>query len=129
MPSKKQVETSLEAYRSLDPGGLRMAYVQIIDALREMGKGTYEQIAAKVGKKPEQIWKRLSEVGKMGLIYRTGEKVKMSSGRFGFVWAIKMAGNIDCVQKKNTLKKTPTVSDHSKAIKKIQKDAQQLTLF
>jgi len=43
---KKMPETSIDAYRSLDPRELNETYRQILHALDEIGEGTFEDIAA-----------------------------------------------------------------------------------
>lgn len=79
-------ETSLSAYRSLDPDNLRQIYKDIVMALRKIEKGTYEEVAAAMKIEPSRVWKRMNEIEKMGLICRPGDKKLLSSGRNGFVW-------------------------------------------
>lgn len=83
---RKMIETSVEAYRSLDPRELREIYRQILLALDSLGEATHEEIAAFLHLNPSRIWKRLSEAAKMELIYRPGNKRKLKSGRMGFTW-------------------------------------------
>lgn len=83
---RKNPETSTEAYKSLDPRELRETYRQILYALDNLGSGTFEDIAAFLKVSPQKIWKRLSELGKMELIYRPGEKKLLKSGKQGYTW-------------------------------------------
>jgi predicted transcriptional regulator len=82
-------ETSLEAYRSLKAENIREIYRKILEGLETLPEGTTEQIAAHIGLKHETIWRRFSELADMGLIYRPGHKLPLSSGRNGYVWALK----------------------------------------
>lgn len=118
--AKKQVpETSLDAYRSLDPDQIRDIYKRILWALSQISEGTYEMIAVSLKEKESRIWKRLNEMQKMGLIYRTENKKALSSGRMGYTW-------------KRTLEQTETIQEHSRKIQDISKQAEKYkpqTLF
>lgn len=84
---KRQLaETSIEAFKSLDPRELNETYRQILYALDEIGEGTFEDIASFLKCAPGKIWKRMSELGKMELTYRPGNKRKLKSGKMGFTW-------------------------------------------
>jgi predicted transcriptional regulator len=83
---RKNPETSIEAYRSLDMGRINERYRKILAALGSIKEGTSEDIAEFMGVEPEVVWKRLSELMRMGLIYRPGNKRKMESGKMGFTW-------------------------------------------
>jgi predicted transcriptional regulator len=83
---KKMPETSIESYRSLDPRQLNETYRQILYALDEIGEGTFEDIASFLKCNAGKIWKRMSELGKMELAYRPGNKRKLKSGKMGFTW-------------------------------------------
>jgi len=83
---RKMPETSIDAYRSLDPRELNETYRHILHALDEIGEGTFEDIAAFLKLNPSRIWKRMSELAKMELIYRPGNKKVLKSGRSGFTW-------------------------------------------
>lgn len=78
--------TSIDAYKTLDPAKLRKDYRDIVAALREIKSGTFEQIAKHLKRKPEQVWKRLSEARNLGLVERTTERRQLSSGSQGSVW-------------------------------------------
>lgn len=83
---RQNPETSNDAFKSLDPRSLQEIYRQILLALDELGEADFEMIAAFIHVAPARVWKRLSEMGKMELIYRPGNKRKLKSGRMGFTW-------------------------------------------
>jgi predicted transcriptional regulator len=85
---KKLPETSLEAYRSLDPTKLSEIHRKIIWALSQMEPSTFEEIAAFIKTDKSIVWRRLSELHKQGLIYRPGIKKALRSGRAGYCWTL-----------------------------------------
>lgn len=117
MGTRKNPETSLLAYRSLDPVRLSTMHRKIIDALSVIGKGNYEQIAAQCGEPEKRIWKRLNEVEKAGAIYNTGETVLTKDNCKSSVYAIGKAPG--SVKKKERTMKGKTVADFSKAINQV----------
>ena len=128
MGKRNNPDTSHEAWASLNPDQLAGLRKKIYLALVSIKQGHYEDIAAACNIEPVQCWKRLSELHKDGLIHRTGERKMLSSNRMGFVWA-PGKGMEDTLQKKKELSKTPTISDHSRAIKKLSESINQQTLF
>ena len=48
--------------------------------------GTFEEIASRTRLRPDQVWRRLSDLEKMGLARPTTETRKGSSGRQQRVW-------------------------------------------
>jgi len=89
MAKKKNIpDTSKEAYKSLNPDEIRGAYRDIMIALSVLIKGTFEDISAYLGEDKSRIWKRLSEMERMGLIFRPGSKKVLKSGRQGYEWAL-----------------------------------------
>lgn len=115
MAKKPQPETSLAAFRSLDPVQMAEIYQRILWSLGQIGEGTFEQIAVSLRLPKERVWKRLSELQKQGLIFRPGNKWPLSSGRLGYTWKLVVNGNEN---HKITEKSLPgkTVADYSKAI-------------
>ncbi len=81
-------ETSKEAYRSLRAEELRDTYKKILSALNVLGEATTEETAAFLKIPHERIWKRFSEIERMELIYKPGNKRMMKSGRNGFTWRL-----------------------------------------
>ncbi len=115
MPKRKPVETSLEALASLSPVNLLEVHLRIMDALRIIGSGTYEDIARQAKLEPQRVWKRLSEALKAGVIYRPGTKKPLKSGRNGFVWALTQPGQSTEPVTEKALP-GPSVSDYAKKI-------------
>lgn len=119
MSKSKIQETSMEAYRSLDPTKLRDTYKRIILALSELGSGTFEDIAKKMKVDKSVVWKRLSELERANILYRPGTKKTLKSGRSGFVWMILSLDGISSLIEEAKLKSTPTIQDHSRNIQAI----------
>lgn len=128
MSKRKNPPTSTEAYKSIDPSTIRKMYKDILGTLNIIETGTYEDIASFLEEKPERIWRRLSEMGEMGLIHRPGDRKLMSSGRYGMVWKIGAA--VEPEKKKKKIMKGPSVADFSRAILQPQPSPSlQQTLF
>jgi predicted transcriptional regulator len=96
---RKIIETSQEAYHSLDAKQLNERYCKIISALNSLGEATTQEVAAFLKVPHETIWKRFSELASMQMIYRPGNKRLMKSGRNGFTW---MLCNPQKVEKQKT---------------------------
>jgi predicted transcriptional regulator len=86
MGKRKNPETSIDAYKALDPRQLNDTYRQILLALDSLGEATFEEIAAWLKCSPVKIWKRMSELHRMELVYRPGNKRLLKSGKRGFTW-------------------------------------------
>lgn len=119
MRKSKIQETSLDAYRSLDPAKLGDTYKQIILALADLGSGTFEDIAKKMKVDKSVVWKRLSELERANILYRPGTKKTLKSGRLGFVWMIQSLDGISSLIEEAKLKATQSVQDHSRNIQAI----------
>ena len=60
---------------------------KIVEALKKSPIGfTHEEIANECGLRPDQVWKRLSEIEE---IYDSGLTRKLKSGVMGIIWKIK----------------------------------------
>jgi predicted transcriptional regulator len=127
MRKSKIQETSLEAYRSLDPARLSDTYKKILLALTELGSGTFEDIAKKMKVDKSVVWKRLSELERNGIIYRPGTKKTLKSGRLGFVWMILSVDGVASIIEEAKLKSTQTIQDHSRNIQAIANSNQPKT--
>lgn len=112
--SKKLQKTSLEAFASLDPADIKAMYLKIAECLKTYGPQTYEEVAQKLGEKPERVWKRMSTAMEHGLCYRNGERRKMESNRWGFVWVY--GSGKDITKQRKKVMKGPSVAQFSKAI-------------
>ena len=88
MSERKNPETSNEAYRSLKVSELNETYRLILSALSVLGEGTFEDISAYLKVDKSRIWKRMSELERMQLVYRPGNKRLLKSGRNGFTWCL-----------------------------------------
>lgn len=119
-----QPETSKDAFHSLEPEKIAKMYLRIVEALKEGGPMTYEQIAKHLREKPERVWKRMSECHRLGLVHRTGDRKVMSSGRQGFIWA--EGGTPEPVKKRERVMKGPSVADHAGRIEKIRKQSKEI---
>lgn len=112
-------QTSIDAYRSLDPAKLSDTYKKIILALTEIGSGTFEDISRKMKVDKSVVWKRLSELERANILYRPGAKKTLKSGRLGFVWMIQSLDGVSSIIEEAKLKSTQTVQDHSRNIQAI----------
>lgn len=118
-------QTSIDAFRSLDPAKLSDTYKKIILALSELGSGTFEDIAKKMKVDKSVVWKRLSELERASILYRPGTKKTLKSGRSGFVWMILSLDGISSIIEEDKLKSTQTIQDHSRNIQSIANSKQQ----
>lgn len=124
----KPTETSIEAYRSLDPTKLSETKRQILYALSQLFEGTYEDIAAYLKTDKSKVWKRLSELHKDGLIYRPGTKKALRSGSAGYIWRL----TEKCLPKTQASEKAlkgPSIAHFSRNINSIAKSVPQLKLL
>lgn len=85
--TRKNPETSIDAYKSLKASEVRETYQRILETLDILGKGTFEDIAAVMKCSRDKIWRRLSEMERLEMIYRPGTKKVLKSGRSGYEWA------------------------------------------
>ena len=105
-------ETSIEALKSIDAESIRDIYKRISWALSKLGEGTWEDISHKLKEKDSKIWRRLSEMQRLNMVYRTDNKKVLSSGRKGYTWRL-------------TLEQALTVQDYSRNIQAIAKSNSQ----
>jgi len=111
---RKNPDTSVAAYHSLDPAKIRKTYQDIMKALESLGKGNYEQISDWLNVDPAKIWKRTSEMVRLGLIHRTESKILTRSKKFSYQYAL--GPSPEPVKRKERVMKGKTVSDFSKAL-------------
>lgn len=123
MPERKNPETSLAAYRSLEVNQLNEIYQKILAALSVITEGTFEDISAWLHVDKSRVWKRLSEMERMQLVYRPGNKRILKSGRFGYTWML-TNGSVPKTEKqqKELLKGTKSISEIAGNIAKIGKN-------
>lgn len=78
-------KTSNDAHESIKPDKVRM-YAKITEGMRKLKVGgTFEEIADASDLKPDQVWKRLSEMVELKLVYNVGITRPTSSGRQAMV--------------------------------------------
>lgn len=88
MTKKKLPATSLDAYKSLQADQLREIYQKIIEALKVLGTASTEQISEYTTLPHPKIHKRVSEMERLEIIFRPGNRVATKSGRTAFVWCL-----------------------------------------
>ncbi len=123
--TRKQPETSLEAYRSLEPEKMQQIYKDIMGALFVIGEGTFEDISAFLKIDKSRVWKRLSEMGKLGMIFNTGRKKLLKSNRNGFTWMLTTEHTPKTDKQENVFREKQTFTDHTKKLNSLT----QPTLF
>jgi DNA-binding Lrp family transcriptional regulator len=107
-------ETSKEAFKKLDPLRVAGTYFKIIDALKIIKEGNFEQIALQADLKPEKVWKRLSELERSEIIYKPGLKVPTKNGANSYVYRLCGDGGVKSEIEKPIYGKS--VSDYSKEL-------------
>jgi predicted transcriptional regulator len=115
-----RVETSIEAYRKLDPIRVSQTMQKISDALKTIQKGNYEMIAVAAGLKQSQTWKRLIDCVRAGLIHRIDETMLTKDGCKSYLYAPGPATQI--AAKKERVMKGKTISQYSKDILSFQQE-------
>lgn len=117
---RKQVDTSLAAYHSLDKQQLETIKSLIIEALKRLGKASSEQIADFLGKDYDVIWKRCSDLKNEGKIFASDYKVLTKKKRFARQWII-CDGSQAKTEKEQKVLDGPSISQYSRKIKEIAK--------
>ena len=117
MGTRKNPETSNEAFRSLDSIKINEIHKKILAALEVLNVGTYEDLSDYLHLEPQRVWRRLSELDKAKLIHRPGDRKMMKSGRQGMVW--KLGPSPEPIKKRERVMKGKTVQDFSCAINQV----------
>lgn len=115
MKKKNLPETSKEAHARVTPEMLSAHHSKIIKALERLGTATYEEMANYTGMDRHAIGRRLSELERMEIVYKPGEKRLTKSGRNAYLYTLKIAGQIVTRNIEKTLP-GKTISDYSKKI-------------
>lgn len=121
-------DTSISAYKSLREEELRAIYSVILGSLKVLKEATTEQISDMTGVEHSRIWKRVSELERLGLIYRPGGKTLTKSGRNAYLWA----RTDDISEKAKPIEKSPkgkSIASYTKDILNLAKQSVQQTLF
>lgn len=86
---RKNPETSLAAFKSLQSEEMIKTYNDILAALSILGEGTTEEVAKVMKCHPGKVWRRFSELHeKYKLIHRPGTQRVLKSGRKGYTWKL-----------------------------------------
>lgn len=87
MAKRSVPHTSREAHDSIKPMK-EGHWGKILEALKELGRASAEQVAKHLGMQHSQINRRFSELHAQGLIFNTGLKVPTSTGRSAYQWSL-----------------------------------------
>jgi len=102
-------KTSIDAHNSIKPAKAYY-HAKVLEGLNKLRVGgTFFEISQSAGIKPEQAWKRISELVKDGKIFDTGITRRLPSGRNGTVWQItgmNSTGEVPVITKEIKNKKT-----------------------
>jgi predicted ArsR family transcriptional regulator len=89
VPSKKLSRTSDPITSKLSAEKVKdfskSFQVAILNELKK-GRGTYEELAERTGLRPDQVWRRLSDLQKNGLAAPCNDFKPGSSGRLQRIW-------------------------------------------
>lgn len=95
-PADKYTVDVLHLARTTDPETSKDAagrtqsfsgvFKNIIQAELKKGSGTFEELATRTGLRPDQVWRRLSDLEKEGRAFPTSETRRGSGGRSQRVW-------------------------------------------
>lgn len=80
-------QNSIDAHKSIKPDKPTL-YKKIREALEVIGNGTFRQIAKQANLQDMQVWKRLSEMERLGIISNVADRVCPVSNRSCSVWQI-----------------------------------------
>jgi hypothetical protein len=102
--------TSILAHDSIKESKAEM-YRRIIEGLNKLRTGgTFDEISIASNLKPQQVWKRLSEMQGLGLIFNVGTTRPGASGRSCSVWQLQSLTTIVDISElslTNCTEKTP----------------------
>jgi len=111
-----QPDTSIAAYKSVTPEMLSDHHAKLISAIKELGSGTYEQLAKHIGwEDKNRASRRLKELELEQVVYKTGDKRLTSSGRNANVYALVTNGQVS-VEPERVDKNTTTACDYANLI-------------
>lgn len=118
MRKREHCDTSADALASIKSEQMVALYRKIIEALKIIGQGSSQQISAYLTLEDDVVRKRLSELGRMGIIYKPGHKVPTKKKRDSYVWQLCSAGAKTDIQNKTMAGKS--VVDYSRTIQSIE---------
>lgn len=88
MGTRKNPETSIKAFKSLDPNQLNEMYKQILKGLATLNEATVEELAANIKVEKSRVYRRMIDLERSELIYRPGNERPLKSGRAGATWML-----------------------------------------
>lgn len=98
-PTSKQGEAHIAPFK-------KSHKEKIKDGLKQLKVGgTHEELALVTGLRPDQVWKRLSELCNDGDLFDTGITRKLKSGVQGIVWQLSGEKIVDTTNPRTTLEK------------------------
>lgn len=122
MSQRKNPSTSKDAYKSVTIEMLNSHHSKIIKALKEIGSGTYEEIAKYLQwEDKNRASRRLLEMEKLELVWKPGAKKLTKSGRNAFIYCL--------TNQPKTDKDAKQVSEKKQAATDIQNAVIQSELF
>lgn len=120
MNNRKNPQTSIDAFKSLEADKLNERYKKILDALATIGEGTFEEIAVAAKLDKSIVWKRLGELATKQLIFRPGRKRLLKSNRSGFTWMLTNGATPKTTEQENVFRTTkPTFTDHTRKLNQV----------
>lgn len=111
-------ETSLEAWRSITKEHLLEHHAKILCALRDLRTASAEQISTRTNLTHHQVNRRMSELERMEIIYRTGARVVTRTGRSASCWSLRNPNEAPKKVTESSIKGS-SISDYSRALIKI----------
>lgn len=109
--------TSKDAYKKVSPDMLNSHHGKIISCLKKIKKGNYEKIAANTRLDKHAVGRRLSELERMGTVYKPGTKSPTSTGRDAFDYKLTNPDEV-VIPMEGFKKGDKKSSDHAKEILK-----------
>lgn len=126
----KVKDTSLAAYRTLNPDSVKAIEDLIEKALMVLGLASTEQIAEYTGKPHAKIHKRVAKMEREERIWRPGAKTLTKSNRSAYLWQIRGDNQPKTDKEENAFKKGQTsATDHASKILSHNQPLSQTNLF
>jgi hypothetical protein len=111
---RKLPNTSIDAFRSVTPKMLAKHYQMILDALKMINTGNYEDISIHLGLTDKvKVARRLNEMCGLELIHKTGITKPTSTGRGANVYAIRTPDTIVPIIENHYREGVTTASDYA----------------
>lgn len=130
MPQRKNPDTSIAAFHSLNQAAVLATKSKIIECLKVIGSGTSEEIADYLGSDYDVIWKRCSDLKNIDKkLCWTGEKRITRRCRMANVFCLTVTSQPK-TDKSEKLMKGKSISEITKEIKQtIDRPLNQISMF